>query len=301
MNYRQKQGVPALASALLYRSGETEMEDLAMKRNAMPLFLLALALVLAFGLLLTGCGLNQAQGEPVIDADAPDSQEQVLDDRAAELDAERAALAQEKAEIAEREALLAARQARAEAEAEAAARQPIVLTVPSLTNLEIDLNDDLSSETSVVGDAVTAIVVQDVIVDDLVAIAAGSEIQGVVTQAVPTRSFGGMAQLRLSFDRLITVSGEDLPIVAVLELSGQRQKKKDAATIGGSSAGGALLGRILNDKNRDKGTAVGAVVGAAIGAIVAANNKVDAVDLPAGTPLVLTLDAPLTIELDRDV
>jgi len=232
--------------------------------------------------------------------DVVDPLEVILDDRIADLEAERAELAQKEAEIAERETLLAEQRARDAAQAEAAARQPILLTVPALTHLEVDLNDDLSSETSQAGDFVTATLVQDVIVDDLVAIAAGSEIQGVITQVVPTRKFGGQAQLQLSFDRLITVAGGDLPIAAVLELGGRRQKKKDAATIGGSAAGGAVLGRILNDKNRDQGTAVGAVVGAAIGAIVAANNKVDPVELPAGTPLVLTLDAPLTIELDRN-
>ncbi|NIM60916.1 MAG: glycine zipper 2TM domain-containing protein, partial [Acidobacteria bacterium] len=108
-------------------------------------------------------------------------------------------------------------------------------------------------------------------------------------------------QLQLSFDRLLTADGDLLPVAAVLDLSGERQRKKDAATIGGSAAGGAVLGRILNDKDRDEGTAVGAVLGAAIGAIVAANNKADPIELPAGTPLLLTLDAPLTIELDRNV
>jgi hypothetical protein len=285
------------------------MEDLAMQKNPMPLFLMTLTVVVGFGLLFTGCGQNQAQDQTQDQAqaqaqdpaDALDSQERILEDRSADLEAERAALARREAQIAEREALLAEQRARDAAEAEAAARQPILLTVPSLTELEIDLNDDLSSETSLVGDFVTATLVQDVIVDDLVALAAGSEIQGVVTRVVPTRKFGGQAQLQVSFDRLISTAGDDLPIAAVLELGGQRQKKKDAATIGGSAAGGAVLGRILSDGNRDEGTAVGAVVGAAIGAIVAANNKVDPVELPAGTQLVLTLDAPLTIELDRDV
>lgn len=270
------------------------------RKNPMPLFLLSLAVVLAFGLMFTGCGLNQAQGDTFVEPDAIESTEAVLDERANELEAERAALAEREAEIAEREALLAEQRAREAEEAEAASRLPIVLTVPSLTSLEIDLDDDLSSETSLIGDTVTATVAQDVIVDDLVAVAAGSQIQGFVTRAVPTRSFGGAAQLELSFDRLITPTGDALPIAAVLEVAGQRQKKKDAATIGGSAAGGAVLGRILNDKDRDEGTAVGAVVGAAIGAIVAANNRVDPVELPAGTPLVLTLDAPLTIELDRN-
>ncbi len=294
------------------------------RKNPLPLFMLTLALVLAFGLTFTGCGLNQAQGETADASSSDGARELTLDERiaeleaqreaeieaarqaaelearrAAELEAERAALARREAEIAEREALLAEQQAREAAEAEAAARQPVVITVPSMTALEIDLNEDLSSETNVVGDPVSATLAQDVIVDGLVALASGSELQGVVTQVVPTRSFGGQAQLQLSFDRLLTIDGEALPIAAVLDVTGERQKKKDAATIGGSAAGGAVLGRILNDGNRDEGTAVGAVVGAAIGAIVAANNKVDPVELPAGTPLVVALDAALTVRPER--
>lgn len=277
------------------------------QKNPLPLFLLTLAMVLAFGLMFTGCGLNQAQGETTESTTTDASPEPTLDERIAELEAQRAAeqaAAQLEAEAhARREAELEAERAelaRLEAELEAAAREPIVLTVPSLTSLEIDLNDDLSSETSLIEDPVSATLAQDVIVDGLVALAAGSELQGLVTQVVPTRSFGGQAQLQVSFDRLITTDGEILPISAVLAVAGERQKKKDAATIGGSAAGGAILGRILNDSDRDEGTAVGAVVGAAIGAVVAANNKVDPIDLAAGTPLAIALDVPLTVQVEND-
>lgn len=277
-----------------------------MKKNPMPLLLLTVALTLAFGLLFTGCGLNQAKTLDEMKTPDTTAVSTPLDDRAvalqaeleAALEADRQALAQREAELAAREAQVAAQLAQARAEAEAAAAQPVVVTIPSLTRLEIDLADAISSETNLAGDPVTATLAQDVVIDNRVALPAGSELQGVIAQAVPTRSFGGQAQLEISFDRLIATDGRTLPIAAVLDLTGQRQKKKDAATIGGSAAGGAVLGRILNDKDRDAGTAVGAAVGAAIGAIVAANNKVDPVEVPAGTPLVLTLDAAVTLELD---
>ncbi|NIM60915.1 MAG: hypothetical protein GTN89_01190, partial [Acidobacteria bacterium] len=93
-------------------------------------------------------------------------QEPALDGRIveseSELQNELEAIARREAEIARREAVLEERQAQqaaeaeaqARAEAEAAARRPIVLTIPALTGIEIDLNEDLSSETSLVGDRV---------------------------------------------------------------------------------------------------------------------------------------------------
>ena len=51
-----------------------------MKKNPLPLFLLTLALVLAFGLLVTGCGSNLVHGLNTL--------ERVFDDRTAEPNAE---------------------------------------------------------------------------------------------------------------------------------------------------------------------------------------------------------------------
>ena len=260
-----------------------------MKKNILPLMLLTIALVVAFGLLFAGCGVNPTDAG--LDAETqPD--EQLLEARLAEVQAEQARLAQIADELETRKAEIAEPPAR---------EQPastIIVTVPTLTAFEIDLNEELSSESSLAGDPVSATLAQDVWINGLVTIAAGSEITGVVTEAVPSRKFGGQARLRLAFDRLIGPDGDETPIAATLEVAGKRQKKKDAATIAGSAAGGAVLGRILKDSDRDEGTALGAVLGGAIGAVVAAKNKNDPVELPAGTPLVVTLDAPLMLEID---
>ena len=68
---------------------------------------------------------------------------------------------------------------------------------------------------------------------------------------------------------------------------------KTAAIIGGSAAGGALLGKILGGSTQD--IAAGAVVGGGIGTGIAAGTKGKALVIPAGTDLALTLDQPLTI------
>ncbi len=74
--------------------------------------------------------------------------------------------------------------------------------------------------------------------------------------------------------------------------------KKTAGIIGGSAAGGALLGKILGGSSRN--AAVGSVVGGAIGAGIAAGTRGQDVELPAGSPLTITLDRPLTIPVNSE-
>ncbi len=86
---------------------------------------------------------------------------------------------------------------------------------------------------------------------------------------------------------------------AMLESAGRSQKKKDAATIGGSAAGGALLGRVLSDDDKGKGTVLGAVVGAAVGTAVASKNKADPVIIDRGTTAELFLTGPVEVAVQE--
>jgi hypothetical protein len=72
-----------------------------------------------------------------------------------------------------------------------------------------------------------------------------------------------------------------------------RSKGKTGKIIGGSAAGGALLGKVLGSNDED--IAVGAAVGGAIGTGIAAGTKGTELQLPAGTTLTMTLDQEMTI------
>ena len=69
--------------------------------------------------------------------------------------------------------------------------------------------------------------------------------------------------------------------------------------VGGSAAGGAILGRVLTS-DKSKGTAIGAILGAAVGTAVASRNGDDPVVIEPGTPGELRLDSPVDVAVPLD-
>ena len=150
--------------------------------------------------------------------------------------------------------------------------KPVVTDVPAGTKVHIELLETLASNRNQAGDRVSGRVARDVVVAGSVAIPAGSEVSGLVTEAVGLKKIGGRARLGLKFTSVEPPSGSQSAIQASYLAVGKSETKKDAATIAGSAAGGAILGRILgHQKDKDaRGTAIGGVVGAGVRTAVAA-------------------------------
>lgn len=180
-------------------------------------------------------------------------------------------------------------------------RRTVTVTVPASTGLEVEFLAGLSSEEALAGDPVETFVVNDVMQDGRVVIPAGSVVAGQVTEVQPAKKIGGRAKLSLDFDTLRLTSGDEVTIRSSIEYVGKKQSGKDAATIGGSAAGGAILGRVLSGDDKDKGTVLGAVVGAAIGTAVAANNKTDPVLIESGEITELLLYEPVVLTFTETV
>jgi hypothetical protein len=291
------------------------------------------SLLVAALLSLPGCGRNEARdaaaaGDPPV-AVASGTPEPLHDEQLA-VEEERAALAERETELAEREQAVAARETQlaarteqvdsrlreAELREEPWAEHPVaavpeevvapfepepeplartvVMTLAAATPIEFEFEDALSSESSFEGDRFRASVTRDVRNEGHVAIPAGSRLRGIVISVVPQKKIGGQARIALSFDRLELPWGEALPIQASLDIEGEPQKKKDAATIGGAAAGGAVLGRVLANK-KGKGTAIGAIIGAAVGAAVASENAGDPVVIEPGMVGELLLESQLEV------
>lgn len=178
--------------------------------------------------------------------------------------------------------------------------QPQIRTVAAGTRLPVEFLDGVSSRSSQPGDSFRARVTGDIAADDgVVVIPAGSIVKGTVTEAVSLKKIGGTARLALEFDRLELPSGEAVPIAAAFSQTGKSETAKDAGTIAGATAGGALLGRLLSKKDKDKGTVIGAVVGGAAGTAIAAKTKGEEVEIPAGTALDIELSEPAKITVFR--
>jgi type IV secretory pathway VirB10-like protein len=191
----------------------------------------------------------------------------------------------------------AEREERSEEPAPSPEIEPV--TVPAGTVMEVEFLRSLSSETSSAGDTFRARIASDLTSGGAVVVPAGSEVVGVVTEAVPLRKVGGRAKLALKFTDLVLPSGATVPIHASFLQEGRSETRKDAATIGGAAAGGAVLGRILSRKDRSKGAVIGAIIGAAAGTAIASRTPGEEVTIPEGTAVNLKLDDAVEIRPRR--
>jgi hypothetical protein len=174
--------------------------------------------------------------------------------------------------------------------------EPIVVRLPAGTLIGVELVDELSTGTNMVGDTFTARVAQDVAYDGRVVIPMGATVTGKVDEVASAKNkkIGGRAKMVLSFETISLPTGE-VPITAWVSEKGKSETPKDAAIIGGATVAGAILGHQVSDD--DKGTAIGAVVGGAAGTAIAAATKGQEVTIPAGSYASLELGAPVEIRV----
>jgi hypothetical protein len=170
-------------------------------------------------------------------------------------------------------------------------------TLPTGTPLAVELLDTVSSASSSAGDAVAARVTEDVVVDHQVIIPAGATVNGQVVEARGLKKIGGRALLRVVFES-VDLPGDDAAIHASWAREGKSETKKDVATIGGATAGGALLGRVLSDNHKGRGTTIGALVGGAAGTAIAAGTHGEEIVLVTGTRLNLRLDRSVSVKVE---
>lgn len=165
--------------------------------------------------------------------------------------------------------------------------------IPAGTELTLALDTTLSSETSHAGDTFSATVVEPIVMDGREVIPAGSTIEGRVTDAAPAKRGAGEAKLALSFGALRLASGYHTSIVGSFQEVSASKKGRNAAVIGGSAAGGALLGRILGKDTRS--TVIGAIIGGGIGTAVLVGKEREQAVLPADTPFGIRLEQAIQV------
>jgi hypothetical protein len=158
--------------------------------------------------------------------------------------------------------------------------------IPVGQEIDVRLQDTLSSESNQVEDRFIATTVVDLEADGRTLIPAGSEVRGVVSAVQSAGRVNRKASIGVTFDQ-ITIDGRTYPIrgtvTEALEGEGYRG---DAARIGTGAGVGAIIGGILGGL---KGALAGILIGG--GGVVAATEGKD-VELPAGTILRVSLDSP---------
>lgn len=162
--------------------------------------------------------------------------------------------------------------------------------IPAGTELDVRLQDALSSGRNQVEDRFLATTVVDLQTGNTVLIPAGSELRGVVSSVQKAGRVDRKGSMTLTFDE-ITVHGETYPIRGtVLEALEGEGLKGEAVKLGTAAGLGGIIGGVLGGA---KGALLGVLIGG--GGMVAATPGTD-VELEPGTILRIRLDQPPAIK-----
>lgn len=163
-------------------------------------------------------------------------------------------------------------------------------TIPTGTDINVRLEDSISSKTARVEDRFEGSVVQSVRVNDRILIPAGSRVTGTVRMVEPAERPAKGGKLELAFETLwlddsrrIDLRSRVVALSENMDRSGSAKKATYGALLGG------VLGKIIGGT---KGALMGVLIGGGGGVLT---SKGDEVELPAGTILTLRLEQPLTI------
>jgi hypothetical protein len=161
--------------------------------------------------------------------------------------------------------------------------------IPVGQELDVRLQNTLSSETATVEQRFEATTAVDLMQDGRVLVPAGSTVRGVVSDVKRPGRVDRVGSLTLSFDRM-TVRGREYTIrgmaTNVFESGGIRD---EVGTAGAGAGVGGVIGGLIGGL---KGAVLGAVIGAG-GAIAATEGK--DIQLPAGSIIRIRLDSAVNV------
>ncbi len=184
-----------------------------------------------------------------------------------------------------------------------------VATIPENTTFSATLKTAVNSEMAQQGDTVSLTLDMPIATaDNTIAIPSGTTIVGEIAEVKSAKRFENNAMVQLKFKEFVLASGERIPMKASIATDA-----KDNTIHGGSVAGstgkvatktavgaglGAALGTAmgpLSGGKVGKGAIYGTAIGAGLGALTGVASKGNAVELPAGQSLVLTLDESVQV------
>jgi hypothetical protein len=162
--------------------------------------------------------------------------------------------------------------------------------VPVGTEIDVRLQNTLSSGTAQVEDRFEGTTLTDTSIDGRVAIPAGSVFRGVITAVEPGTRTNRTSKMTVSFDQ-VTIDGRSYPIRGTVTqaIEGEGIRGEAGRTAAGAGVG-AIIGGILGGF---KGALAGILIGGG-GTIAATEGK--EVELPQGSVLRVRMDAPVQID-----
>jgi hypothetical protein len=161
--------------------------------------------------------------------------------------------------------------------------------VPVGTQIEVELDQTLSTDDNKVGDTFMATVKEDVTSSGRIIVPAGSKVGGIITGIDDSDRIDEQAAMRLAFNS-ITINGRmhaySADVVDVDVDIADRTRIEDARKKAGlGAAAGAVLGAVIGGSLKD--ILIGGVLGAGAGTIVSLGLGEIESALPRGTDMTL--------------
>jgi hypothetical protein len=158
--------------------------------------------------------------------------------------------------------------------------------------IPVRLLDGLSTDRNAPGDAFTATLDKEMVVDGFVIAERGARVEGRVISVDRGTKVHGGATIGIELTRLHTSDGQDVAIQTdSFEKRSEPNHGEDAAKVAGGAAIGAIIGAIAGG---GKGAAIGAGAGGGAGAGDVLLTRKPAT-LPSETRMSLRLRAPVTL------
>ena len=186
------------------------------------------------------------------------------------------------------------------------------LTVPAGTKLLMRLKSGVNTKSAKPGDGVYLETDFPVSISNTMAIPPGTYVQGVIDNVKRSGRIKGRAEVLFHFTTLIFPNGYTVSVPGsvdnvpgadngkVINKEGSVQadgtKGKDAGTIAGPTAEGAIIGALARG---GKGALVGSGIGGAVGLAEVLFTRGNEINYPAGTPVEMVLQRSLTLDRQR--
>jgi len=162
--------------------------------------------------------------------------------------------------------------------------------IPVGQELDVRLQDRLSSGTATAEQRFQATTVVDLKQGEKVLVPAGSTVRGFVSAVESAGRLDRKGSLTLAFDQIVA-NGREYPIRGLAtQVFESRGLRDEVTTVGAGGAVGAIIGGIVGGL---KGALIGAVVGG--GGVIAATEGKD-IELPAGSIIRIRMDTPVRLQ-----
>ncbi|HKD90334.1 MAG TPA: BON domain-containing protein [Terriglobales bacterium] len=166
------------------------------------------------------------------------------------------------------------------------------VTVPDGTELQVRLDEALSSNQNHSGDVFHGSLDQPVVLNDQTVIPAHADVTGKVVEAVAANRLTGQPSLSIEVTRLSYNDHTYNVTTDAYRRTGTSRGKRNVKTGAGGAALGAIIGAIAGG---GKGAAIGAATGAGAGTAAGAATGSDDVKVDSESVISFRLQAPVTV------